>query len=62
MIMVESEGITENVKAWRTDVAAKFIIALGPERLMFEAVNPEVFGWYIKNLSVSNSKRTNQTN
>src|SRR5438105_8475257 len=49
MIMIESEGITENVKAWRTDVAAKFINALGLEKLMFEAADPEVFAWYIKN-------------
>ena len=25
MIMIESEGITENVKTWRTDVVAKII-------------------------------------
>jgi phosphosulfolactate synthase (CoM biosynthesis protein A) len=49
MIMVESEGITENVKTWRTDVVAKFINALGLEKLMFEAADPEVFAWYIKN-------------
>ena len=28
MIMIESEGITENVKTWRTDVVAKIINAL----------------------------------
>ncbi|HJT89876.1 MAG TPA: phosphosulfolactate synthase [Bryobacteraceae bacterium] len=49
MIMVESEGITENVTAWRTGVVAKFIRAIGLERLMFEAADPEVFSWYIKN-------------
>jgi len=49
MIMVESEGITENVQSWRTDVVARFINALGLERLMFEAADPEVFAWYIKN-------------
>ncbi len=49
MIMVESEGITENVKTWRTDVVAKFINELGLEKLMFEAADPEVFAWYIKN-------------
>jgi phosphosulfolactate synthase (CoM biosynthesis protein A) len=48
MIMVESEGITENVQPWRTDVPAKFINALGPELVMFEAADPEVFAWYIK--------------
>src|SRR5207249_1897026 len=49
MIMVESEGITENVKSWRSDVVAKFARAVGIERLMFEAADPEVFTWYIKN-------------
>ena len=49
MIMIESEGITENVKTWRTDVPAKIINGLGLEKVMFEAADPEVFGWYIKN-------------
>jgi phosphosulfolactate synthase (CoM biosynthesis protein A) len=49
MIMIESEGITESVKTWRTDVPAKFIQALGLEKVMFEAADPEVFSWYIKN-------------
>ncbi len=49
MIMVESEGVTENVRAWRTDVPAKFVDALGLEKVMFEASDPEVFAWYIKN-------------
>jgi phosphosulfolactate synthase (CoM biosynthesis protein A) len=49
MIMIESEGITENVQTWRTDVVAKIIQALGLEKPMFEAADPEVFAWYIKN-------------
>ena len=49
MVMIESEGITENVKAWRTDVPAKIADALGLEKVMFEAADPEVFAWYIKN-------------
>src|SRR5690348_6728483 len=49
MIMIESEGITENVKSWRTDVPAKIINALGLSKVMFEAADPEVFAWYIKN-------------
>jgi phosphosulfolactate synthase (CoM biosynthesis protein A) len=49
MIMIESEGITENVNAWRTDVAAKFANMLGLQKVMFEAADPEVFRWYIKN-------------
>jgi phosphosulfolactate synthase (CoM biosynthesis protein A) len=49
MIMIESEGITENVKVWRTEVPAKIADALGLEKVMFEAADPEVFAWYIKN-------------
>jgi phosphosulfolactate synthase (CoM biosynthesis protein A) len=49
MIMVESEGITEGVEVWRTDVPAKFVRALGLEQVMFEAADPAVFAWYIKN-------------
>jgi phosphosulfolactate synthase (CoM biosynthesis protein A) len=49
MIMIESEGITENVKVWRTDVSAKIANALGLDKVMFEAADPEVFAWYIKN-------------
>ncbi len=49
MIMIESEGITESVRSWRTDVPAKFANALGLENVMFEAAEPEVFQWYIKN-------------
>jgi phosphosulfolactate synthase (CoM biosynthesis protein A) len=47
-IMIESEGITENVRTWRTEVPARLIEALGLEPLMFEAADPAVFGWYVK--------------
>ena len=43
IIMIESEGITENVSQWRTDVAARIIDALGLEHVMFEAADPAVF-------------------
>jgi phosphosulfolactate synthase (CoM biosynthesis protein A) len=49
IIMIESEGVTENVDTWRTDVPAKFMDAIGMEKLMFEAADPDVFAWYIKN-------------
>jgi phosphosulfolactate synthase (CoM biosynthesis protein A) len=49
MIMIESEGITESVRAWRTDAVARIIDALGLEKVMFEAADPAVFTWYIKN-------------
>src|SRR5689334_14490549 len=37
IIMIESEGITESVDTWRTEVPAKFISAIGMDKLMFEA-------------------------
>jgi phosphosulfolactate synthase (CoM biosynthesis protein A) len=49
LIMIESEGITENVRTWRTDVISQFANTLGLEKLMFEAADPDVFAWYIKN-------------
>ncbi|MDX5418836.1 MAG: phosphosulfolactate synthase, partial [Hymenobacteraceae bacterium] len=49
LIMIESEGITENADPWRTDVAAQFIDELGAGNLMFEAADPAVFEWYIRN-------------
>ncbi len=49
LIMVESEGITENVRSWRTDVVAKIVNELGMDKVMFEAADPAVFSWYIKN-------------
>lgn len=49
MIMIESEGITESVRRPRTDIATRIASELGTERVMFEAADPETFGWYIKN-------------
>lgn len=49
LIMIESEGITENVTTWKTEVVSQFANALGLEKLMFEAADSEVFAWYIKN-------------
>jgi phosphosulfolactate synthase (CoM biosynthesis protein A) len=49
MVMIESEGITENANPWRTDVPAEVINSLGLEKVMFEAADPEVFAWYVKN-------------
>ena len=49
MLMIESEGVTERVHARRTDVPARVVETLGLERVMFEAADPDVFGWYVKN-------------
>lgn len=48
-IMVESEGITERVREWRTDVAFEIANEVGIEHCVFEAADPPVFEWYIKN-------------
>jgi phosphosulfolactate synthase (CoM biosynthesis protein A) len=52
MIMIESEGITEQVRDWRTDVVSRIASELGLEHAMFEAADPDVFTWYIKNYGV----------
>lgn len=49
LIMMESEGVTENATPWRVDVPARFINELGLENVMFEAADSQVFKWYIKN-------------
>ncbi|KAJ3188396.1 hypothetical protein HDU85_005547 [Gaertneriomyces sp. JEL0708] len=48
MIMIESEGITENVPAPRFNVASRLINAVGIKHIMFEAADPRVFTEYIK--------------
>jgi phosphosulfolactate synthase (CoM biosynthesis protein A) len=48
LIMIESEGITENVGSWRTDAIASLVNELGLDALMFEAAAPDVFTWYVK--------------
>ncbi|EIM83466.1 2R-phospho-3-sulfolactate synthase [Stereum hirsutum FP-91666 SS1] len=49
MIMIESEGITENVKSWRTDVISAITSSLPRDKIMFEAADPEVFAYHIQN-------------
>lgn len=49
MIVLESEGVTESVDVWRTDVPAALADAIGIEQILFEAADPKVFEWYIKN-------------
>ncbi|KAH9995007.1 putative sulfonate biosynthesis enzyme [Xylariaceae sp. FL0662B] len=51
-MMIESEGITENVKAWRTDVIQTILRELPMEKVMFEAADPAVFNWYIREFGV----------
>lgn len=51
-LMIESEGITENVKTWRTDVIQAILRDLPMEHVMFEAAEPKVFNWYIREFGV----------
>jgi phosphosulfolactate synthase (CoM biosynthesis protein A) len=48
-IMIESEGITESVRSWRTKIPARVVSELGLEKAMFEAADPQVFAWYVQN-------------
>ena len=52
MLMIESEGITEQVRDWRTDVVSRIASELGLEHVMFEAADPDVFSWYVKNYGI----------
>ena len=47
-IMVESEGITEQVREWRTDIINELADGIGLDNCVFEAADPAVFAWYIK--------------
>jgi hypothetical protein len=38
-----------NVATWRTDVPATVAAELGLDKVMFEAADPAVFAWYVKN-------------
>ncbi|CAF0899375.1 unnamed protein product [Didymodactylos carnosus] len=54
LLMIESEGITENVEPnkWRTDVISRIINELGADNVMFEAAEPDVFTWFIQNYGI----------
>ena len=47
-----AEGITEQVREWRTDVVARIVAELGLEQVTFEAADPDVFSRYIKNYGI----------
>jgi phosphosulfolactate synthase (CoM biosynthesis protein A) len=51
-MMIESEGITENVTSWRTDVIQAILKELPMEKVMFEAAEPKVFNWYVREFGV----------
>ncbi|MEM9456167.1 MAG: phosphosulfolactate synthase [Myxococcota bacterium] len=48
MLMLQAEGVTENVTQWRTDVISRVATELGTERVMFQAADPSVLRWYVK--------------
>jgi phosphosulfolactate synthase (CoM biosynthesis protein A) len=47
-VLIESEGITESVREWCTEVVSQITDALGLEQVIFEAADPQVFEWYVK--------------
>lgn len=49
MVMVESEGLTENVKEWKIDVIHKIASSIELKKLMFEGADVDVIDWYIRN-------------
>lgn len=52
LMMIESEGITENVRSWRTDAIQSILRDVPMERVMFEAAEPAVFNWYVREFGV----------
>ena len=50
--MIESEGITEDVKSWRTDVIQNILSDVLMKRVMSEAAESKVFDWYVRELGV----------
>uniref|UniRef100_A0A7I4BGW6 Phosphosulfolactate synthase n=1 Tax=Physcomitrium patens TaxID=3218 RepID=A0A7I4BGW6_PHYPA len=48
MIMIASDGLTNNISNWRSDLVSKIIEQLGLERIMFEASDPKVSEWLIE--------------
>ena len=50
-MMLESEGITEDLppRKWRTDVIKALVKRFGHRVWMFEASDPPVFKWYLRN-------------
>ncbi|KFZ10013.1 hypothetical protein V502_08380 [Pseudogymnoascus sp. VKM F-4520 (FW-2644)] len=51
IMMIESEGITENVRTWRTDLIQKILRDLPMENVMFEAAEPKVFNCQVVQLA-----------
>lgn len=51
IMMLESEGITEDLppRKWKTDVVKALVKRFGYGVWMFEASDPPVFKWYLKN-------------
>jgi phosphosulfolactate synthase (CoM biosynthesis protein A) len=61
LFMIESEGVTENVKTWRTDVSARISEALGLANVMFETADPQVFASLRTNVEVGDVRRARCT-
>lgn len=49
MIMIDSNGLMSSLDNLRSDLVAKIIERLGVEKIMFEANDPTVSEWFIKN-------------
>jgi phosphosulfolactate synthase (CoM biosynthesis protein A) len=49
MVMIDSDGLTNNLDNLRSDLVAKVIERLGVEKIMFEANDPTMSEWFIKN-------------
>lgn len=56
-LMIESEGITENVTNWRTDVVSQIMKQLPQEKVMFEGKTSSIFCHSKLNWFIAGSRR-----
>ena len=48
MVIVEEDGISQHVKEMKEDVIYQIAVSCGLKDLLFEASDPFVFNWYVK--------------
>lgn len=48
VILVDSEGLTDGVDIWRTDIIASIVGHIGLERIMFTAGDTKAVEWFVR--------------
>lgn len=47
-VLIEEEGLTQNVDQWREEIVFKIAASCPLEKLVFEVENRTIYSWYIK--------------